>query len=403
MGEIFLALYLFSGIIKSIIDFPIDLTVVTLGITTIFVVKKIFNNPKLLNNILKLHNLLYLILLILALFSFFYAQNFELYFVKTLKLVILTTTAFIYPQILFENKKSLEIFLITLVVIGVLISILMLPIILNRGSSIGNIGLNDASYLSIGRILSVAIIILFYMYIDRVKSYKYKTITLASFFIVAFSLFSSGSRMPILSTIFTLLLSIIYLVVIGKLKVKNPINIKRTTIITCIFLVMFLWASLKGFFNTTIVRFIVLFQGDGIVSASARGRIDRFNEAVSIWINKPVLGQGFGSFGEIYAKGVHDYPHNLFLEVLSELGMVGFIVITILLIRSLIHIIQMMKDENIRKNYIFITVVSLYLITFINSMVSGDINSNRIMFTFLSLIFVLPTILKKNNIKSLKN
>lgn len=395
MGEIFFALYLFAGIIRAIFGLSINLNILFLGLTTIFIIYKIYNQPKVLRNVQTKSTIAFILLLIVTMLSFFYSQNKELYTLKTLKLILYTTPAFIYPFLLLDNKKSLERFLLTLSSLSVFVALLILPEILLRGSSVQHIGFNNANYLSIGRTVSIgAIVLLFYNINNNTKTIK--IITLISFIIVVFALFSSGSRMPILSTMFTLIISIIYLILIGKLKMNKQANFIRIAIISLGFVIVFIWAFIKGYFNTTITRFSVLLESGG--GASALGRIDRFNEAFSMWLSNPILGQGFGSFGEFYANGTHDYPHNLFLEILSELGIVGIVVVCILFLLSIIEIRKLIKNENIRKSNLFMTVVAVFILTFLNSMVSGDINSNRIMFTFLSLIFVLPIIFKKNNI-----
>ena len=50
-----------------------------------------------------------------------------------------------------------------------------------------------------------------------------------------------------------------------------------------------------------------------------------FLDACDSIISRPLCGVGFGSFGEaLYDKDMRMYPHNLILEVLVELGMIGF-------------------------------------------------------------------------------
>src|SRR5699024_173557 len=139
-------------------------------------------------------------------------------------------------------------------------------------------------------------------------------------------------------------------------------------------------------FNSVIFRFEVLLNSSG-GGASASARTDRFNAAIELWKGNFLIGNGFGSFGEYYGSNiVHDYPHNLFLELLSELGLVGLLVFGALLLVALIRFIKLGKMKDIRNNNLYVTVAIAFLVIFINSMVSGDINGNRIMLTFVSII-----------------
>ena len=50
-----------------------------------------------------------------------------------------------------------------------------------------------------------------------------------------------------------------------------------------------------------------------------------FSDACDSIISRPLCGVGFGSFGEaLYDEDIRMYPHNLVLEVLVELGIIGF-------------------------------------------------------------------------------
>ena len=49
-----------------------------------------------------------------------------------------------------------------------------------------------------------------------------------------------------------------------------------------------------------------------------------FLDACDSIISRPLCKVGFGSFVKLYDKDMRMYPHNLILEVLVELGMIGF-------------------------------------------------------------------------------
>lgn len=394
MGEIFFALFLFAGMIRGIFGIPINFNILLLGITTIFLVIKVYQNPNILKKLLTPTVLIYSIFVLLTSLSIFYTQNQELFNLKTIKLIVYTTPAFIYPLILFDSKESLTRFLQTIGVISILVSLLLLPEILLRNSSVDHLTLNDASYLHIGRTLSVGFVVLFTLFLNEKNSKIHNFILTISVIIVAFSLLSSGSRMPILSTIVTFSLLIIYLLIDGKIILFKPKNYLFPIISGIVLSLVFILGLWKGYFNTTIYRFSVLIENGG---ASALTRLEHYNSAISMWLNKPILGYGFASYGDLYFNGKHAYPHNLFLEILAELGLVGFILLILLFILLFIEIVKLIKVKSIRNNYIFIGIISGLIVVFFNSMTSGDINGNRILFAFMSLVFALSLIFKKEN------
>ncbi len=70
-------------------------------------------------------------------------------------------------------------------------------------------------------------------------------------------------------------------------------------------------------------------------------RIDRWMAALSMWLTQPTLGVGLGCYPDLYYKHIyyvhsfegklHMGAHNLYLEILAELGVVGLFAYTLLI------------------------------------------------------------------------
>lgn len=88
----------------------------------------------------------------------------------------------------------------------------------------------------------------------------------------------------------------------------------------------------------------------------------------------PIFGVGFGGYPDYANK---NYPHNLFLEILCELGLVGFIVISICLVIFWINRrkINMVRFRTLNKAYLFL----LFTVFFMRSMISGDLTGNIVL------------------------
>lgn len=122
--------------------------------------------------------------------------------------------------------------------------------------------------------------------------------------------------------------------------------------------------------------FASIFQ-QGYMDASNRGintiaAIDQFSKNI-------LTGVGYGRYVVLGSYG--SYAHNLVLELLSELGILGFIVIIGTTIFCLIR--------NVKNVLVWIYLV---LIFFLRSMVSGGLDSNIVLF---SVLFSLPVLQQK--------
>ena len=53
-------------------------------------------------------------------------------------------------------------------------------------------------------------------------------------------------------------------------------------------------------------------------------RSDMYTKGISMWMDAPILGNGLGAFTAY--SGFHMYSHNTYTEILSSLGIVGFII-----------------------------------------------------------------------------
>jgi len=392
-GEVFFALFLFSGVFKESLGISVDLAAVFLILTAISILMRLFKNPQ-ISKVFILPVTIYLIFIGLIFLSFFYTPNLALTQDKTVKLVLLTTPAFIFPFFLFKTKQSLTRFLISISSIATVMALFSLPMIFQRGSEISFVGFNDGNYLGLARVGGIGLVILLFLGVLNENLKKYRLIFLASIAVVLISLLGSGGRMPIIAVPIALFLTVVSSIKIKNGEIKYPKYYNKIAVIFGVLFVPLIWAYQKGYFNSVIFRFEVLLNSSG-GGASASARTDRFNAAIELWKGNFLIGNGFGSFGEYYGSNiVHDYPHNLFLELLSELGLVGLLVFGALLLVALIRFIKLGKMKDIRNNNLYVTVAIAFLVIFINSMVSGDINGNRIMLTFVSIICVLPLIFK---------
>lgn len=123
------------------------------------------------------------------------------------------------------------------------------------------------------------------------------------------------------------------------------------------------------------------------VKTGSYSRIDRLDRSVNLITQAP-LGVGIGNWAQEsnkFSDHQHEdkeYPHNIFLELLNESGIVVFLLFIILLFSLLDSSLFLFYFEE-KYNFIRLSVI-LLVFFFLNAMVSGDIVDNRLMFVMMS-------------------
>lgn len=97
------------------------------------------------------------------------------------------------------------------------------------------------------------------------------------------------------------------------------------------------------------------------------GRDDLFEQAIALWKDYPLLGVGLGRFDALTSSL---YPHNFFLEILTEFGLVGFTMFAVPLLVMIWSIVWDWAFIDPRG----VAVFSCYIVA---AQVSGDIFDSR--------------------------
>jgi O-antigen ligase len=211
-------------------------------------------------------------------------------------------------------------------------------------------------------------------------------------------LFVSGGRGPVIAvfvSLFIVLLLVLY-DTFYDIFLKKKLSKKNLKFFFYIFLLIFFGIVIISvffeYFVTFFERISLLYELGG---ASAQSRVDRYKSAARIIFSFPTVlyGLGIGGFSSYYAslddkRG--EYPHNIFLEFGSELGIFGLISFVLLIYFTFIRALKNLKKSRVEKDksnyFLNLTALALYLNMLFNSSVSGDLNDNRLLFLTISLI-----------------
>lgn len=310
---VFYLILLFSGMMKWGLLEALDLTIIFGVLCILIMFGEILLNPNKLVAIWKWPTLFLLTLLLLTILSLGYTSSQAYCYKKTLQFV-LAIAAFLYPQIVlspndYEKIVSyVKLFLLT--GIGILLFLFytfnysFTPLILLSGGKHTTI----PSYL----VLSGFIVISFFYLLNR-NSWSDIMLKLAALF----TLFQLGGRGPIIILIAILLIDYVIL----NVRIKRII-ILLSAILLVVGSILFLNIDLST--NRSLNRLQSLNSGS---DNSVNERIILINKSLDIIERETWLGTGIGSYGiEARDKDVKLYPHNLFLEVAAEIGILGLII-----------------------------------------------------------------------------
>jgi O-antigen ligase len=119
---------------------------------------------------------------------------------------------------------------------------------------------------------------------------------------------------------------------------------------------------------------------EGTSSGSAGERLGFYKATIAAIPNQPLWGTGIGSWSTFYfGDDQRNYPHNLFLEIAFEEGLIGLAAFLALLAMVGISIYRMIGNSSSH----FLVLGLLVLYSVINSMFSGDLDDNRMLWMWI--------------------
>jgi len=163
-----------------------------------------------------------------------------------------------------------------------------------------------------------------------------------------YTIILTGSRSAILG-----LVTIVFLVWIRSRR-------KFVSLVIALLIVTITWIVMpeqyKGRYRT------ILSSTYGEIDDSSQGRIKAWKAGVRMIFDRPVLGVGAGAFGTAHATGYTPegkrqswlQPHNVYIQLLAELGVLGFVIFSALICTIIRHNMKLQKtlrDGSKKKNW----------------------------------------------------
>lgn len=230
----------------------------------------------------------------------------------------------------------------------------------------------------LSRFLGLGLLIL---QIPRFDKKPFMVLSLSLILVVASLL--TGSKTVLY---FTLPIVIIYRIVSTGLSKRMIFNIAIFSSLAIVLILFFSSINSAAFVN----RF-------SLESGTIGMREIMYQTSFNAYLNSDAVNVIFGNGGATIAASlgfdyVRQYPHNLLIEVLYELGFVG---LCLLLLQVIFAVILFIKGK---RNWVFFA----YILHFLFSLTSGDLATNDLVFTFFALYLVSETSELKRTIKKRK-
>jgi O-antigen ligase len=241
----------------------------------------------------------------------------------------------------------------------------------------------SATYLGLGRVLGPGLLILVSYQIYFLRGAWQKLIGAGMVLLYTFLMLGLGSRGPFVAMFISALLIVAVNFRLGR-------NIRQITAqLVGLIAVICILIGTTFFFASTgmeLPRTLQRLQEAREQGFEGSTRFEGYDTTWRMLEEAPVFGRGIGSWPVLTGRGdIRAYPHNIFLEVFFELGLIGLLLFVGLLLYawSLIPPVRVLR----REPWMMLAVAQL-LSAFLNANISGDLNDNKLFWAFLGLVVV---------------
>jgi O-antigen ligase len=237
---------------------------------------------------------------------------------------------------------------------------------------------NDITRIGAGWLMGMATLLLLFYPISRNRRWQRALLILLLPVFIG-GLMASAARGPVVALSVAALIGVAILLKDGQMRVA-----------TAAILLFFLLAGIGGAFlvlrHTDLGKYtakageleVLLTKGDS--AGSAGKRIAFYRATLAALPNQPLLGTGIGSWSTFYfGKDQRNYPHNLFLEIAFEEGLVGLTAFLAFLLLIGIAIFRMISASH--SHFLVLGLLVLYCL--IVSLFSGDLDDNRVLWLWI--------------------
>jgi O-antigen ligase len=203
------------------------------------------------------------------------------------------------------------------------------------------------------------------LFLLELSKRKMERLVYVSFVLVMFFLiYAAGSRGPF----FALIISLFFYFLLLRRRSFNPL--KGLVFLLLIFSSIRLMVAIAP--QHIWHRMLKLFSGFDLTTFY---RLRAFETAKDLFLDNPLKGVGTAGFGDF---NMLSYPHNIFLELASELGTVGITAFAVLILYAAYLGVKLLRNKNASFPVpnLTRTFFTIFVFTLINAQVSGAVHGN---------------------------
>ena len=363
LAAIAFACFLLAGKFKASFSLPVDLTVLTGGITGLFLAREFLRvrsmvSPRIL--------ILVLLFTTFALVEFTSQHTSNYAEAKVTNLFLLNGLAAFAPFIIIRTSTQRRQFLFALTVLAMIMAANVVTQTI-LGQEFGRItGFADGP-IGPARVINIALVTVMAGFMTRALKPSHALLLLG---FLGSGALATGSRGPLIA-------ATVAIVVMGLISLRRGSS--RGQIIFSLLALGIAFVISTNFTNETqLQRFEALTEGD--IRTSGETRLVYYDVSLSEVFDSPT-GLGWGGFQDL-TGGDSTYAHNLLIELFLEGGWItGFASIAVIVTTFVIARIQ--PGE---LTYERLAIMGLFVYMLVGSMFSGDINGNRPLFAIIGIL-----------------
>lgn len=397
--EITFALFLFSYVIEGgdMIPGPIDLTPILLFISFAgFFLPAVTRNSIQYSS--KSSDIWLLILLIVLVGGSYLSPDSRSGVEKAILFALAVVLPYMMVRVFFKTYKQIRIFLVTILSLATGIAIILIFMSFLPTYTRGRLRFFEANPIPTGTLLALGLVMAVIGLSSNLfsKNIHSKVICIAIIPLCLFGIFLSGVLGPFISVIVGL---VFYLLI--QYRRQSRVWISMVGVVLFFVLTFNIWYP----FIAIKVPNIRYYGSKYIIQdSSIKERLERYETAIRLFTQRRWLGGGTDSFAQ--RTRYDTYPHNIFLEIVSENGLIGLLVFLGFLGSVAWAGFRFLSIQRIRlaphESAIGLAVLTISLILLVEKQFSYCLTTHKELFTFLALIVNLPYLSNRPNLKGSK-
>ena len=399
--EVSLALFINAYVIKGGVNIGyFNLTAILLIITVTGFIFKKFSKKEGINFKLQPPDKYLIFFVAVLAIGCIYSINRNEGIIKTLRFIVIVFVPYLLARIFIVKGDQIKLFLRSISIMALVISFLLITISIFGKYTGGRMGFLQANPIPVSVLLIVGLTIFTIGITQNIfNKWKYgKLFCVIAIIPLLYSIFLVSSRGPLISAIVGLFFCILLLF---KANIKN----RNTTIIVIISLILVLVLIscydiicsnlfVKQFIPDIkkVIPNVEYFSLKNAKNISVNIRLKLYSTVWQLFKQKPLFGLGTSGFG----TGGGQYPHNIFLEIAVENGLLGLAIFLCFLFTVCQRGYQFLKENFMKINELakimglIILVIGVSL--FAERQFSFGLDMHKDLFVFFGLIVNLPLI-----------